>query len=226
MVYRKIKCVVFDLDGTLVDAYRAVAFSVNGALRDLGFSQVDDYSIQRSVGWGEKKLLSIFVPAEELEKTHSIYREYNRKALQSMVKFLPGAKKLLEGLKEQGFKLAVATNRPSYSTQIILKRLKIIQYFDAIVCPEDVLKPKPFADSLNKIMHRFSLNTDELVFVGDMTVDAETGKNAGVKTVVISTGSSTKEELLASEPFKVIERLSEIPAIIINLNIQEQCDIY
>ena len=50
-----IQLVIFDLDGTLVDAYKAVSMSLNHALNTCGFDSLDDYTIQRSVGWGEKE---------------------------------------------------------------------------------------------------------------------------------------------------------------------------
>ncbi len=59
-------------------------------------------------------------------------------------------------------------------------------------------------------MEKLRVSPGETLYVGDMTVDAETGKRAGVKTIVVLTGSSSKEEVLAAKPFKVINQLSEL----------------
>src|SRR5262245_54914291 len=112
----KIKLIIFDLDGTLVDAYKAVAASINHALSTFGFPKIDDETIKRSVGWGDKVLVSKFVPPEKLDQVLSVYRLHHRSALKSGTKFLPGAKQLLERLKEAGYQMAIASNRPSRFT--------------------------------------------------------------------------------------------------------------
>jgi phosphoglycolate phosphatase len=140
----------------------------------------------------------------------SIYRQHHVRALKSGTAWLPGAGALLRMLKEKGYKLAIASNRPTRFTHIILKHLKGDALFDHILCGDRVEKPKPAAEILEKTLAKFSLKPEAAVYVGDMTIDIETGRAAGVRTVAVATGSNTKEELAALRPAAVIDRISQL----------------
>ncbi|MBU0469497.1 MAG: HAD family hydrolase [Candidatus Omnitrophica bacterium] len=214
----KIKLVIFDLDGTLVDAFRAVVDSINFALKKLGYAPQDEYAIKRSVGWGERALLASFVEEKDVDEIQEIYRESHDQTLTYGVKFLDGALKLIEHLKDRGYSLAIATNRPSWSTKRILEELQAEKYFDIVLSKDDVERPKPDAEILERLLKKFKIEPAQAIYVGDMTVDVETGKNAGVPTVAVTTGSSTREELEALNPFKIVENVWEVAGILDELN--------
>jgi phosphoglycolate phosphatase len=214
-----IKLVIFDLDGTLVDAYKAVAWSLNHALVHMGYPPVDAYTIKRTVGRGDRHLLGNFIAADDLDKALSIYRQHHARALKTGTSFLPGAKKLLEELKARGYTLAIASNRPTRFTHIILKHLCIQGLFDYVLCGDKLERPKPAADILEQILTRFSVIAGEALYVGDMTIDVQTGRAAGVKTVAVLTGSSTAEEIDEIKPFKVIHDVYEVAGILEDLRV-------
>ncbi len=215
---RNIKLVIFDLDGTLVDAYKAVADSLNYSLTQVGCTPVDDEKIKRTVGWGDRHLVGTFVEENRLDQALSIFRQHHARALKAGTSFLPGARQLLDELKAKGYALAVASNRPTRFTHIILKHLKIQAAFDHVLCGDKVENPKPAADILEQTLAKFTLTPQEALYVGDMTIDVETGHKAGVRTVVVMTGSSTREEIACLKPFKVIDHVLETAAILEELN--------
>ena len=65
-----IKLVIFDLDGTLVNAYPAVSRSVNYTLGALGFAPRSDAEIKRSVGSGDRRLMAHFVGEKLADRAH------------------------------------------------------------------------------------------------------------------------------------------------------------
>ena len=209
-----LKLVIFDLDGTLVDAYKAVASSLNYALRQVNRDPAEDAVIKRAVGWGDRHLIGTFVPRGDVDKALSIYRRHHARALKEGTVFLPGAKILLGDLKAGGYSLALASNRPSRFTQIILKHLNARDRFDCVVCGDNVARPKPAPDMLEAILKKFALAPGEALYVGDMAIDVETGNRAGVKTVAVVTGSSTREEVAGQNPYKIIGHVAEISAIV------------
>ena len=147
------KMIIFDLDGTLVDAYKAVSSSVNFTLRKVGCPLVDDETIKRKVGWGDKNLLLNFVPMQGIDRALSIYRRHHAQALKQGTKFLPGARKVIRKLKKH-YALAIASNRPTKFTRIILKYLGALTDFKFIVCGDKVKHPKPAPDILHHILKR------------------------------------------------------------------------
>jgi phosphoglycolate phosphatase len=208
------KIVIFDLDGTLVDAYRAVWLSLNVAFKKGGFPRVSFQTVKESVGWGERSLVKKFVPPDQVEETLKIYRASHRKALKQGVRFLPGAKKLLTHLRQRNFKIAIASNRKSEFCELILRTLKVRKQFDIVMCADKVKRPKPDGEMLKEILKWFKLKPSEALYVGDMTIDIQTGRDAKVRTIAIPTGSSKRSELIKEKPFKIIKKISEIQRLV------------
>ena len=215
---KKIKLIIFDLDGTLVNAYGAVYQSVNHAMRAMGLPPIAHRTIKRTVGWGDRHLIEQFVGKDRLAKALAIYRRHHRDSLKHKSKLLPGTRRLLASLQQQKYKLAVASNRPTKFSQIIVKHLDIKKYFDCILCGDKVEHPKPSPDILLEILNRFSLNPPEALYVGDMTIDIQTGKRAKVKTVAVTTGSHTVGELRQEGAYRVVEKIFKIRDIVAELN--------
>ena len=209
---------IFDLDGTLVDAYKAVASSLNYTLAQMGCKPVDHATIKRAVGWGDRHLVGTFVPPENLDKALSVFRLHHARALKAGTSFLPGAKKLLSELKRKGLALAIASNRPTRFTHIIIKHLRAQDAFDYVLCSDKVARPKPAADVLEAILKKFSISSADALYVGDMVVDVETGQRAGVRTVAVVTGSSSREELAELKPLRIIDHISEVAEIVREIN--------
>ncbi len=210
----KIRLVIFDLDGTLVNAYKAVAQSVNFSLKKMGYPSLTDETIKRSVGWGDKNLISRFVTPTDVDGVLAIYRRHHKKSLKTGTKFLPGAKKLLFKLKKNGYRLAIASNRPSFYTKIILKHLNISSLFSCVICADQVKRGKPAGDILKEILKKLLLKPHEALYVGDMTIDVQAGQKAGIKTVAVVTGSSFRKEVVSFKPFKIINSIGAIEGVL------------
>jgi len=210
-----IKAVIFDLDGTLVNAYPAVIRSVNYTLGVLGQPRRSDDEIIRSVGGGDGKLIAHFAGPKRALEALSIYRRHHAKALRlkGAVKLLPGAGPLLKYLKANGYKLAIASNRPTKFAQIILKVLGIGSLFDVVLCADRAPKPKPYPDMLWAIAERLKLEKSQALYVGDMTIDIQCGRRAGMRMVAVATGSSSKKELKDLKPYAIVDKISQIKTI-------------
>src|SRR3989338_4731727 len=81
----RIKLIVFDLDGTLVNAYTPVYRSLNYVLKQCGLKPVGHSTVKSSVGWGDRNLLGKFIPPAQIEKALKIFRQHHKKALKSGV---------------------------------------------------------------------------------------------------------------------------------------------
>ena len=209
-----IKLVIFDLDGTLMNAYPAVLRSINYTLKKLGFQKRNYDTIRRAVGWGDSSLLRGFVGADNLKKAIAIYRPHHALALKTGTTLLPGAKNVLNKLKRRGYLLAVASNRPTRFSLIALHYLKIKSYFDYVLCADKVKKGKPAPDIFQQILKKFSLKPREALYVGDMTIDVVAGKKAKIPTAAVLTGSCSRAEIARLKPKWIIKDVSQIPDIL------------
>ncbi|MCK5581634.1 MAG: HAD family hydrolase [Candidatus Omnitrophica bacterium] len=210
----KIKLVIFDLDGTLINAYRAVYESVNYVMKRFGYPRIDSATIKRTVGWGERHLIRAFIGEEGLRKVHKAYRTHHKKELPESSKTLPGARRLLRYLQKNQYQMAVATNRPAETSQILLKHLKLFDYFDYVLCGDKVDNPKPHPEILNKVLVKCDCRPNEALYVGDMTIDVEAGKRARVKTVAVPTGSSYLNEIKALKPYRIVKNVYEVADVL------------
>lgn len=204
------KIVIFDLDGTLMNAYPAVYRSVNATVQKFGYKKISHQVIKKTVGWGDRHLVGTFIAEKYLDDAMKFYRKHHAVALRRDTKLLPGALKILQYLKKNGFRIAVASNRPTKFSLIAIKFLKIETYFDMVLCGDKVAHSKPAPDILKTILKKFSLKRTQALYVGDMGIDIETGRRAKVKTLAVATGSNTAAELKALKPFAVMRNVTAI----------------
>ena len=205
---KDIKLIIFDLDGTLVDAYRAIIKSVNFTLLKFAYPRCPDSKIRRAVGWGDTKLLSAFIEEGDISSALKVYRCHHRQSLRKYSRLLPFTKGLLDYLIAKGCRLAIASNRPTEFTGIILRHLKIKKYFDYVLCADKLTHGKPHPEILNKILAKLAVKKEEALYVGDMAIDVEAARNAGIKSIAVRGGSSTLSEIKKARPFKIIKNLA------------------
>lgn len=209
----KIKAIIFDLDGTLIDAYKPIENSFNFTLGKLGLGRKNKLIIRRAVGWGDRELLAPFLPREKLSLALKIYRRHHREALKQDARLFPGVKNLLARLSRR-YDLAVASNRPTQFSRIALKALKIDKYFSFLLCADSLKKGKPHPDILRRILKHFRLKAQEAIYVGDMAIDAQTARRAKIKSVIVTTGSSNKSEIKRERPFKIIKKVKYLEGLL------------
>ncbi|MDD5492490.1 MAG: HAD family hydrolase [bacterium] len=209
-----IKLVIFDLDGTLIDAYRAIEKSLNFTLQSLGYDKVSYDQARRAVGCGDRHFISQFVKAADRDKGLAIFRRHHQLALSRYSKLKPYARMVLSALKRQGIKLAVASNRPTKFSYILIRHLDLDNYFDQVICADKKheLKPEPYL--LKQVLKHLKVEPWEVLYVGDMVYDVKAGKNAKVHPVAITGGSCSRKELAALKPYRIIDNLRQLLKIV------------
>jgi len=204
------KLFIFDLDGTLADAYGAIEKSINFTLKRLGLMPVAYREVKRRVGKGDRLFMRSFFPAKDMEKALKLYRPHHAKALLKYTRLRPYAKKLLYTLKREKKLLAIASNRPYYYTNIILKTLGIRKYFDVVLCADQINSLKPDPKILHIIIKKMGVSKEEAVYTGDMDIDMETARRAKVDAIFITGGSSTLSAVKKYKNKKVVYSLAGI----------------
>ncbi len=211
---QEVKLIIFDLDGTLVDAYTAIGESFNFVMRRLGLKTKSTGTVRRLVGWGDRNLLKPFVPAADLKNALNLYRRHHQKSLLKYSHLLPFVRRVLRKLKAKGCRLAIASNRPNKFSHILLKHLKIEHFFDDVLCADQAAHGKPHPEMLNKIVKRSGLKKAQAIYVGDMVIDAQAGRRAGISTIIVTGGSSSKAQIKKEAPFKIIASLDSLDRLV------------
>jgi len=214
MMTQKLSLAVFDLDGTLVDAYPAIIRSFNFTMEKFNYPPKSKAAIRRAVGWGDENLLKPFVAPGDISQVLRVYRRHHKESLIKYSRLFSGAKEVLRHLKKKGYKLAVASNRPTRFSRILVRHLGLEKFFDYVLCADKLEFGKPHPEILHKIMQRFSCSPKETVYIGDMAIDAQAGKRARVMTIITSTGSSRLSEIRREKPCRIIGNIKDLLKIL------------
>ena len=204
--------VVFDFDGTLSDSYAAIAASVNFVRSEHGSPPLTETEVRQYVGRGPDYLLSHTVPQYRPEIDLPRYREHHPSVMLEKTSLLPGAAEVLPALHQAGKQLGLCSNKLRVFSAELLRHLGIADYIEVVLGPEDVGRPKPAPDMLLTALKRLQLPAERVLYIGDMTVDIETARAAGVDVWVVTSGSDDRETLAAGRPDRLLESLREVIA--------------
>ena len=203
------KLFIFDLDGTLADAYRAIEKSLNFTRLKLGYDTVSFDLVKKNIGYGDKNFIAVFFSKHSVDKALAIYRAHHKKSLKKYAKMKPYARMLLYNLKRKKKLVALATNRPSYYTNIVLTCLRVKKYFDYVLCADEIKSLKPNPKILYLVLKKLKVSKREAVYSGDMDVDMETAKRAEVDAVFIAGVSSSVSYVRSYKNKKIVCSLRE-----------------
>ncbi len=202
--------VLFDFDGTLGDSYEAITASVNHVRAAHGLPPLAEAEVRRHVGHGPAYLLGHTVPGADLARAWPLYREHHPSVLESGTRLLPGAAQAVAALKARGLAVGVCSNKPREFTRRLLDLLGLGRQVDLVLGPEDVERPKPAPDMLLAALARLGLRPGQVLYVGDMVVDIDTARSAGVRVWVVPTGSEERGRLETVRPDRLLNDLNEL----------------
>jgi 2-phosphoglycolate phosphatase len=208
----QLKAVLFDFDGTLADSYPAITASVNHVRGLHSLPPLDIDEVKRWVGRGAASLLERTVPAGDLDANCAAYRAHHPSVLLSGTRLLAGAAELLRLLYDRGLRLGLCSNKPVAFSRDLVAYLEIAPLLEVVLGPEDVARPKPAPDMLVAGLQKLGVSAAEALYVGDMSVDVETARGAGVKVWVVATGSDDRDALERTWPDRLFSNLDEIAA--------------
>ena len=216
------KLLIFDLDGTLINTLKDIAVSCNHALEMCGFPnrELNDYNTL--VGRGIFNLFRGSLPEEarsenNIRRMAEIFVPYYDEHYADFSLPYDGITDMLEALTKSGIKLAIASNKYQAGTEAIVNKLLHDFEFIKILGQRDGMPIKPDPGIIEEAMSAFpEISKDEVVYCGDSNVDMETGRNAGVKTIGVTWGFRSREELEAYDPWLIVDTPEQIVEAVVS----------
>jgi phosphoglycolate phosphatase len=205
-----VRAVLFDFDGTLADTYPGITASVNHVRAGHELPPLPEAEVRRHVGRGPAYLMAKTVPVGDLEANLHAYRAHHPSVMRTGTRLFPGVAETLAALKRARRQTAVCSNKPVAFTRELLAHFGLAGYLDVVLGPEDVARPKPAPDMLLAALTRLGVAAAEALYVGDMVVDIETARSAGVAVWVVPTGSDERSALLAEGPDRLLDDLAQM----------------
>ncbi len=175
--------VVFDLDGTLIDGYDAIADALGFAMERFGEKPLPIARVREMVGHGLEVLLEEAVGGERAAEGVLLFRERYAQVAVAKTRLMPDVPEVLGTLAGRGHPMAVASNKPARFSRLILEACGVANHFLEIGGPDAATPAKPDPAMLRRLMGAAGAEPAETVVVGDMEVDFDFGRAAGCRVV-------------------------------------------
>ncbi|MFC1626501.1 HAD family hydrolase [Pseudomonadota bacterium] len=186
-----IKGVLFDMDGTLVDAFPPIISALNRTLAEYGMATMTPEAIKRHTGRGDCGMTSLF--GEHKESATIRFLELHDADYLKQIKTIDGSEELLSWLQNRGIPTAIVTSKGQYRAEAQIELLGWKDYFQTIVGKVDGRAEKPSPEPVLMACEILAVNPADSVMIGDGIADMKSGSRAGVVTAGIIDSFSKKE---------------------------------
>ncbi|MCQ2435787.1 MAG: HAD family hydrolase [Clostridia bacterium] len=212
---------IFDLDGTILDTLDDLHICLNRVLDRFSYPHRTRGEVRSFMGNGIRRLIELGVPAGtssgRTDEVFALYNDEYAAHCDDNTHPYDGVCEMLDGLKRDGVRIAVVSNKADYAVQPLMRRHFAGKY-DFAVGLRDGIRKKPYPDSVNAVLTEFGADRRDAVYIGDTEVDRETAKNAGIDCISVDWGFRDRAflqtllaEYLVSSPAEVYDIIAGKP---------------
>ena len=207
----KYKNLLFDLDGTLTDSSEGIIKSVLYTYEKMQLDPPEESVLHTFIGPPlSDSFVKHGVPEKDKDKAVAIYRErYN-----SIGKFenapYPGMIELLQKLKDEGFKLYVATSKPEKTAIEVLDHFEMTRYFDEIAGATFDSSRVQKEDVIRYLLDKMEENDEGTVMIGDTTFDVLGAAELGIPCIAVTWGFGDEAEMQKAGAVSIVKEMDEL----------------
>lgn len=217
--------VVFDLDGTLADTSGDLLAAANACFRDLGFGDVLTPQDAGTALRGGRAMLRLGMARVGRAKDDAeidlqyprLLRVYND-AIAVHTTLYPGAMTAVQTLRDDGYRVAICTNKPEGLARKLMTELGVLDEFHALVGADTLPVRKPDPAPLHEAVARAGGTHGRACLVGDSDTDRNTARAASVPSILVSFGPSG-EDMAALNPEVLLHHYKDLPGVVADLGL-------
>lgn len=188
-----IECVLFDLDGTLIDTAPDFTLVVNKLLAEHDRDALSHEAIHLNVSNGARALVKNAFGIEETEDGFSsllqrLLELYFEQLDNTLATLYPGLDDLLKQLEGQEIPWGIVTNKPEKYSIRLLEQLELSSRCSVLICPDHVSNTKPHPEPILLALERLGCGSERAVYLGDHIRDIQAAKNADVIAIAAAYG--------------------------------------
>jgi phosphoglycolate phosphatase len=211
----KIRCVLFDLDGTLVDTAPEIADAVNDTLRRLKRPPVPEALVRSWIGEGSRVLLSralahAGLPEAQLKQVWGDFQHDYLERCGTRSQVYPRVPETLKRLAMMGVPMALLTNKESAFAHRVLVRHGLSEFFDLMVTGDTLPVRKPDPAVVRHALSALGVDAETALLVGDSATDIRTARAAGVAVWAVGYGYASEPLQGDLAPDRLVKRFDEI----------------
>ena len=186
-----IKTVIFDLDGTLLYSLEDLKDSVNFVMKKHGFREYTIDEVREAIGNGVRLLMERILPKDIdknlFEECLSEFKENYSKNMYNKTKPYDGVLDMLKALREEGYKIAVLSNKFDSAVKELSNKY-FGELVDLAAGQKEGVKEKPSPLGIQEIAKELDTDIEACIMVGDSEVDIQTANNAGIDCISVTWG--------------------------------------
>lgn len=217
-----IECVLFDLDGTLIDTAPDFTLVVNKLLAECNRDALPHETIHLNVSNGARALVK---NAFDIDETHSDFAGLLQRLLDlyyeqldsTVAALYPGLDELLAQLEAQNIPWGIVTNKPEKYSVRLLEKLQLSSRCSVLVCPDHVSETKPHPEPIFLALEKLSMQSERTVYIGDHIRDIQAAKNADVIAIAAAYGYLAEDAKVEEWYADFILQSSEQTTSLLNL---------
>lgn len=198
----RLRAVVFDLDGTLLDTAPEFVAVVQQLRAEHQLGPLSETLIRACVSDGARAMVSLALDITEqddiFEARRQRFLDIYQGLLGTATLAYPGISALLADLQDAGIAWGISTNKPSYLTNPLIESMGFSPLPASIVCPDHVSQPKPHPEPLLLNCLQMDCPPHAAIYIGDHLRDIQAGRSAGMYTIAAAYGYIHDEDDVAS----------------------------
>ncbi|MGG0655149.1 pyrophosphatase PpaX [Rummeliibacillus pycnus] len=213
MTTRKIKGLLFDFDGTLLDTNELI---IQTFLHVLEPEFPGKYTREDMIPFIGPSLVESFSTIDPMRAKEWIrqYRQWNDIHHDELAKEFVGVKSTLQVLKKKGIRLAIVSTKRIDSLSKGLRLLGVEDLFEVVVSMDDVKHVKPDPEPILLALEKMNLEKEDVLMIGDNSHDILGGQNAGVRTAGVAWSMRGEAFLMQFKPDYMLHHMSDLLAIV------------
>lgn len=212
----RMRALIFDLDGTLIESLPGIAASLNRALISHGLPGQSHANVRGFIGDGAVKLVQrALATVSRVDLTESVLRNFAADYAVSWPRgtsVYPGMHELLAGLEMRYVPLAVLSNKPHAFTAQIVEKLFPHTRFSAVLGNRENLPHKPDPTGALEIAGQLGVAPQDCIIIGDSTMDLDTARNAGMQSVAVTWGYHDRERLTTANA--IVDTMEQLAGVL------------
>lgn len=211
---KKIECVIFDLDGTLLDSRECSIKATKAAFTEMGLKVPSEVVIEHYMGIPIEesffKMSEQPLDQETATELIRVFRTYYQTYEESTLNVFPEIPHVLEILMKRKVPCFVVSSKKTAVVKRNLAAQNLVAFFEEILGSDAVSHYKPHPEGINKVVTQYQFDPTRTIMVGDAIFDIQMGKAAGVKTIAVTWGSHDAKKLSAEKPDALAEAPQDI----------------
>lgn len=208
-----VRGIAFDLDGVLINSIPLMEAAFQHSYKEwVGEGEPPFAEYCTHMGQRLEDILRLMGLPVEMAVLYKKFCLQN----EEMVEIFPGVLSLLDRLQKAGVPMAICTGKDRFRTLRILERLGIAPYIQCVITSDDVVHAKPDPESLHAVGEKMKLRPEQMIMVGDAPYDVICGREAGAKTIGVTWGFTSEEELRNSRPDLLVESMDELLRVLLD----------